>query len=332
METINDVVIIGGGIAGLACAKELVKSKLKVTIIEQRSNLGGHVADWAECFPFQMTGQEIVDNLTDDEVKVLTNCTIEKIEKQHNSFIVNDIATRSVVVATGYNLFDATIKEELGYGVYPHVITSEELEKALSENRMPFDTKNNETPRFAIVHCVGSRDLKCGVTHCSKVCCMVGIKAARELKQHYPGCQVTNYYMDLRMFDHGYEELYHEAQTRYNVQFVRGRISEMSHGNQGRIKLKSEDTLLGIPVADRVNGVVLMVGMQPSRKLQLGDKTLPTNRNGFVAANLLNANTIDIDGVFVAGACKGPKTITETLADARSAALEVIEYLKEQKR
>ncbi len=328
----EDVIIIGGGVAGLACARELAKQNLRITVIEKSDTIGGHVGYWSECFPFEMTGTELVEKLKDDRVKILKNTAIEKIDKEEDHFRINALKSKSVVVATGFNLFDATIKEELGYGVYPHVITSEELENAWRENRLPFDTKGVDNPRFAIVHCVGSRDLKCNISHCSKVCCMVGTKAARELKRAYPNCQVTNFYMDLRMFDTGYEELYHEAQTLYNIQFVRGRISEISHGNQGRIKLKAEDTLLGVPVADRVHGVVLMVGMQPTKPLLVNNLPLKVNPNGFLEiTEKVDANRTTEAGIFIAGTCKGPKTITETLADGKVAAMEVIEYLKTKK-
>lgn len=331
----KDVLIIGGGIAGLECARQLAPKGYSITLMDSAPQVGGHVARWHNCYPFEKTGQEIVNELRQrGNIQLIPRTRVSNIEHYGNTFRVSfyggeqNYDAHSVIITSGFTPFDASIKEELGYGVYPRVITSVELEKAWTEGRLPFDTSDSETPRFAIVHCVGSRDLKCGVTHCSKVCCMAGIKAAKELKEHYPTCQVTNYYMDLRMFDSQYEELYHSAQIECNTQFVRGRISEISLGNLGRLKLKSEDTLLGTPVVDRVHGVVLMVGMQPSSTISVNGTPLKTNINGFLApASHLNPNTTDIAGLFIAGACKGPKTITETLADAKAATLEVDTYL-----
>lgn len=329
----TDVIIIGSGIAGLQCANILTKAGKSVIVLERESYAGGHVAQWHTCYPFEKTGKDIVAELSLGLAtnQIIFETNIESIEQYDGFFrvIANGIklSSRAIIIATGYQLFDARIKEELGYGVYPRVITSVDLEKAWCNGQLPFDTSDSDAPRFAIVHCVGSRDLKCGVTHCSKVCCMAAIKAAKELKEHYPTCQVTNYYMDLRMFDTGYEELYHSAQTECNVQFLRGRISEISLGNRGRLKLKSEDTLLGIPVADRVHGVVLMVGMQPPSTISIGKKALEINSNGFFkSVSALDANITNIKGVFITGACKGPKTITETLADAKATALLVMNY------
>lgn len=335
----KDVLIIGGGIAGLECARQLAQKGYSITLMDGAHQVGGNVAQWHNCYPFNRTGQEIVNELRQrGNIQLIPRTKVSNIEHYGNTFRVSfyggeqNYDALATVIATGFTPFDAAIKEELGYGVYPRVITSVELEKAWCEGRLPFDTSDSDAPRFAIVHCVGSRDLKCGVTHCSKVCCMAGIKAAKELKEHYPTCQVTNYYMDLRMFDSQYEELYHSAQIDCNVQFVRGRISEISLGNLGRLKLKSEDTLLGTPVVDRVHGVVLMVGMQPSSTIMVNETPLALTPNGFIApATPINPNTTKIDGLFIAGACKGPKTITETLADAKAAALEVDSYLKKRK-
>lgn len=331
----KDVLIVGGGIAGLECARQLAQRGHSITLMDSAPQVGGNVANWHNCYPFDKTGQEIINELRQrGNIQLIPRTRVNNIEHYGNTFRVSffggeqNYDARCVVLTTGFTPFDASIKEELGYGVYPRVITSIELEKAWGEGRLPFDTSDTEAPRFAIVHCVGSRDLKCGVTHCSKVCCMAGIKAAKELKKHYPTCQVTNYYMDLRMFDLQYEELYHSAQIECNTQFVRGRISEISLGNLGRLKLKSEDTLLGTPIVDRVHGVVLMVGMQPGTVITINNQPLTVNSNGFLAPKSnLNPNTTEIEGLFVAGACKGPKTITETLADAKAASLEIDSYL-----
>lgn len=80
--------------------------------------------------------------------------------------------------------------------------------------------------RIAFLHCVGSRDEKVCQQHCSKVCCITGVKQAMEMKQLFPDADVFNFYMDIRMFGPGYEEMYREAQQKYNIHFIRGRISE----------------------------------------------------------------------------------------------------------
>ena len=167
----------------------------------------------------------------------------------------------AVVIATGYTLFDARIKEEYGYGIYDNVITSADLEEMF--NKGDVRMKDGSTPRrIAILHCVGSRDEKVCQRHCSKVCCVTGVKQAIELKQLYPAADVFNFYMDIRMFGPGYEEMYREAQQQYNVHFVRGRISEVSPNIDNRLQIKAEDTLTGRPLKIGVDMLVLLIGMR----------------------------------------------------------------------
>jgi heterodisulfide reductase subunit A2 len=181
------------------------------------------------------------------------------------------------------------------------------------------------------VHCVGSRDEKVNVKHCSKVCCITGVKQSIELKERYPEAQVFCFYMDLRMFGMGYEELYKEAQEKYGIQFIRGRLSEAFENQDGSVLVKVEDTLAGKPLKMSVDLLVLLVGFLPSQgtrkmaellglQLNSGDFLKPVDQH--VGSNISN-----IPGIFLAGACKSPKNIEESLSDARAAAAKVHSYL-----
>lgn len=331
----TDVAVIGAGIAGLEAARQLAMKGFNVIVFEKTAEAGGHAAQWHELFPFKQNGKQILHELALEAqksgVQLRLNTPIEDVSRKDNQWEIHTganekIKSRGVLIASGFALFDARQKEELGYGIYPQVITSEDLEKCWSQNRLPFEAPPK--PQFAIVHCVGSRDLKCHQAHCSKVCCMVGVKAAIELKKRYPSATVTNFYMDLRMFDHGYEELYHEAQLSHGVQFLRGRVSEIAPAGNGKVKVKAEDTLLGMPVSCLADGVILLTGMTPDETL--GHLPLPRNSMKFwsVPDKLLAANTTDCEGIFVAGSCKGPMTLTESVSDARSAAINIENYLK----
>lgn len=328
----NDVIIIGAGIAGLECAQKLCSKGYKVTLIEKKDSVGGHVAQWNYCFPFGTNGSTITNNIINNtpNIQIKTSTEVTAIDRDNDNYIVKTntetISAKAILIANGYNLFDAQLKEELGYGVYSGVMTSEDLECQWRNGERPL--AGHKQPRFAIIHCVGSRDLKCDIHHCSKVCCMVGVKTAIEIKERYPDSQVTNYYMDLRMFDNGYEELYHKAQLDYNVQFVRGRVSEVSPTNEGRLAIRAEDTLLGKPIRDKVDALVLMVGMAPAKKITIDGEAMAINGNGFVQSlSHIETNKTERKGIFVAGGCKGPMNITEVLADARAAAAEIDNYL-----
>ena len=119
--------------------------------------------------------------------------------------------------------------------------------------------------RIGFVHCVGSRDEKVGNRYCSKVCCATAVKQACEIKQQFPDAVVYCFYMDLRMFGRGYEDMYLEAQKKYGVIFVRGRVSEVSEDKDGHLFVKAEDTLSGKPLRVTLDLLVLMAGMSHNR-------------------------------------------------------------------
>ncbi|MDE6500376.1 MAG: FAD-dependent oxidoreductase, partial [Rikenella sp.] len=233
-----------------------------------------------------------------------------------------ELSCDAVVLASGFTLFDASVKEEYGYGMYENVITSAELEGMFREGRVAM--RSGEAPkRVAILHCVGSRDEKVGQNHCSKVCCITGIKQAIELAEALPGVQVTNFYMDLRAFGNGYEELYRRSQIEHGVTYIRGRISEAGETQDKRIQLKVEDTLVGRPLRMTVDMLVLLVGMRaPGCCSTFG---LSQQANGFFAPRNPYTETVrsSLPGVYLAGAATGPKTIAETLNEAIAAARQV---------
>ena len=118
--------------------------------------------------------------------------------------------------------------------------------------------------KIGFVHCVGSRDEKAGNRQCSKVCCATAVKQACEIKEKFPNSTVYCFYMDLRMFGRNYEDMYLEAQKKYGIIFVRGRVSEVSEKQDGTLLIKAEDTLSGKPLRVSLDLLVLMAGMQSS--------------------------------------------------------------------
>jgi heterodisulfide reductase subunit A len=238
---------------------------------------------------------------------------------------------KAVIFATGFKLFDAGKKEEYGYGIYDHVITNRDLEAWFntgSDERVP-----EKPSAIGFVHCVGSRDVKAGNTQCSKVCCITAIKQAIELKEKFPAAEIYCFYMDLRLFGKKYEDFYINAQRDYGIHFIRGRVSEVSETIDGRVLVKAEDTLVGKPVKVRLDLLVLMAGIVCNKENQglLRAVQLPVDDDGFFRSrdNIASITQSDRDGIFFAGTCTGPKTIPETIAEARSAALNVYNYLKD---
>ena len=329
------VVVIGGGIAGMQTALRLHERGITPIIVEREAMLGGKVRNWHVLFPSFTPAEEVVNEL----IRRVGAARIEVRTKECVASIDFDCVTLSdgrhidcdaVALCSGSTLFDARIKEEYGYGIYDNVYTSADLEQMFSEGRITM-TDGSHPERIAILHCVGSRDEKVCQRHCSKVCCVTAVKQAIELKRHLPEAEIFNFYMDMRMFGLGYEELYREAQQRYNIHFVRGRISEASQLMEGRLQIKAEDTLTGRPLRMSVDMLVLMVGMRANDEngYLSSSANLRLSDNGFIAPRDLFLDNVATDNprVFAAGTVTAPKTIGESLAEADAAANRIADYL-----
>ncbi len=340
-----DVAVIGAGIAGMEAATRLAGMGYEVLVVEKDERPGGHVADWDRLFPFQRNAAVLSADMLKElgrekTIKMLTGTTVSDVQRDGARFRIwlsdgQGITASSVLLSTGFKLFDARRKEEYGYGIYDNVITSADLEKMFASGK-PVVTKKGDRPRrVAFIHCVGSRDEKVNNRHCSKVCCATAVKQACEIKQMHPDAEVFCFYMDLRMFDRHFETMYLDAQTQYGVTFIRGRLSEAAESIDGRVTIKAEDTLMGKTLKISVDLVVLMTGMEAAEKTdELADMLkAAVGKDGFLnpADEYLQSNFTRTEGVFVAGACTGPKTIPETLADARAAVTAIDEHLRGKK-
>lgn len=320
----------------MQAALRLSEQGTEPLIIEKEAELGGKLRGWYVLFPTFTPASEVLSELRrrvqERGIEVMTSTEVSGFTRQ--SVTLADGRTLpcdSVVVASGFTLFDATVKEEYGYGIYDNVITSADLERMFAEGRVAC-ADGSRPKRIAFLHCVGSRDEKVCQQHCSRVCCITGVKQAIEMKRLFPEADVFNFYMDIRMFGPGYEEMYREAQQRYNIHFVRGRISEASPTIDNRIQIKAEDTLTGRPLRMSVDMLVLLIGMRANDSNapfaeQAGLKRAPS---GFMEPRdmfLGNARS-NVEGIFYAGCITAPKNIGETLNEGTVAADAAMEYLR----
>lgn len=334
------VAIIGGGPAGCEAAHILAQAGVTVDLIEKENTVGGNLNNWFCLFPDRKRATEVTERLKEGvcHPNITLRTDTEAVEMQADgnggyAVTLSDkcvLKANALLVTSGFRTFDARRKEEYGYGIYSRVITSVELENSFANHSLTL--ADGTTPRrVGFIHCVGSRDEKVCNYHCSKVCCVTAVKQAIEVRELLPEAEIFCFYMDMRMFGPGYEEMYRDAQEKYHIKFVRGRLSEASEKMNQGLQIKVEDTLVGRPLKMTLDLMVLMVGMEASEgsrnaASQLG---LALSPNGFIRPKDPHyaTNRTDKAGVFVAGCCTSPMNLTDTLTDARSAACAILDYL-----
>ncbi len=327
--------VIGAGPAGIEAAHVLAQLGHKVDLFEKSSSPLKNIADKAFLFPNFAKADELIELMN----KKLLNSAITQYfdtdivglsREKEGGWRLTDAKGSSyysdeVLLSTGYTTFDAHRKEELGYGIYGGVVTSLDMEKMIRYNQIV--NTYGETPRRVVfLQCVGSRDEKSGNHYCSKVCCVTAVKQAIEVKRHHPDTEVYIFYMDLRMWGQNFEEMYRESQYEYGVRYVRGRISEAAGTFDGRVQIKAEDTLMGLPLKMTTDLLVLMVGMEPS------DGTRCLAKSVGICGDYGFAQSVDPhlgdcytsqSGLYVCGACKRPMSINDAVNDGRSAAIAI---------
>jgi heterodisulfide reductase subunit A len=322
--------IIGGGIAGMQAALDIAEAGFEVTLVERTNQLGGHANQLYQTYTSLESVEELVNPMVDQvinhpRITVLTEAEVEGVNGYVGNFEVevrngnqiNVIPVGVIILATGFDVFDARQKPEFAYGVYPEVITTLDLEQRLRDQTLGADLKS-----IVFIQCVGSRDQSIGNSYCSRVCCMVTTKQAHQIRQRFPHAQVNIFYMDVRAFGKGYEEFYDQVREE-GICYRRGNPAEIIRHN-GRVVVRAEDTLLGKLVGVEADLVVLAVGMKPHADSNTLARLFKLSRsvdNFFMEAHpKLRPVDTATAGVFLAGCCQGPKDISESIAHARAAA------------
>lgn len=336
---IYDIVIIGGGVAGMKAAICADQIGLKCAILEKSDNLGGHVNGLNRLFPEDISAQEFLNRLNIDlnktKTDIFTNQEVSKIDSDSLSVETTNgdkYRGKTLLIASGFQIFDAALKQEYGYGIFDNVVTSYEFEQMLRSGNLK--TAEGRTPdNIAFLHCVGSRDEKVMQNHCSNVCCITAVKQAIEVRQHLPQCKAYCFYMDIRMFGAGYEEMYKTAQQDYQIHFIRGRISETSENMNKTIIMKAEDTLIGKPIRLTVDMMVLMVGICSHNKQLAQSAGLEVFKSGFLKPkNSVDKSThSNKEGVFYVGCASAPKNITDSINDSAQAVFAASKYINSKK-
>jgi heterodisulfide reductase subunit A len=242
------------------------------------------------------------------------------------------IEAGAAILATGFTHFDSINKPEWGFGTYPDVVTTVQVEQMISSGqgiRCPSDGRVPD--RVAILLCVGSRDRQIGREWCSKICCTVSANIAMEIRELSPKTNVYIYYMDIRTFGLLEGEYYWKSQEESKVKYIKARIAEVT-STGSRLLVKGEDTLVKRPISIPFDMVVHAIGMDPN----VDNMTLSSvfdvklNRYQYIdkASTYAHLAETSRPGVFVAGSATGPETIDDSIAQGHAAAFAALNLVR----
>jgi heterodisulfide reductase subunit A len=245
---------------------------------------------------------------------------------------LEEIDVGAIVLATGFELYDARNMPQYGYGQLEDVYTALEVERLVNAGGPTggevFLKDGRRPEAVAILHCIGSRDRQHNA-YCSRVCCMYSMKLAHLIREKTQA-QVYEFYFDITAFGKGYAEFYERVQEE-GIIFVRGKGAEVEAAAGGRLVVRAEETLLGEIVEIPVDMVVLATAMVPTSDVEDVAQLFHVTRSedGFFleAHPKLRPVETAMDGIFLAGACQAPKDIPDTVAQASGAAVRAVAML-----
>ncbi|MGD0003212.1 MAG: CoB--CoM heterodisulfide reductase iron-sulfur subunit A family protein [Anaerolineaceae bacterium] len=431
-----NVLVVGGGVAGIQAALEIADSGWHVYLVEREPSIGGHMAQFDKTFPTldcsaciltpKMTAvgqhpnitlltwsevEEVKGFVGNFEVKIrkkarkiieadCTGCLIcqEKCPKKvldtvYEAGMANrkavyvpfpqavpkypvmdtinctyfvkgtcracekfcptnaidfaqedtilDVQVGNIILATGYDLFDARRIPEYGYGRLPNVITSIEFERltnASGPTGGDLLLKDGSIPKaVGIVHCVGSRDKNYNV-HCSAICCMQSLKFAHLVKER-TGAKVYNFYIDIRANAKAYEEFYDRV-LEEGTMFIRGKVGEITDvartpEEEGKLVVQVYDTLANVQRRLPLDMVILSTGMEPRKDAKAVGQLfgIACGADGWLVERHPKIDPVATmtEGVYIAGCAQGPKDIPTSINQGASAAARVLSKIQQGK-
>jgi heterodisulfide reductase subunit A len=339
IESIPDVLVVGGGIGGIEASLQLASSKRKVFLVEKTSELGGLVKNFEKTYSNMKSAIDLINDKiqkidTNENIKVMTNCEVEKVIGFFGNFEINlkmtvgesepiDLNVGAVVLATGSQLFNPEKTPQYGYGKFDNVITSLEFEKMnLTKN---LTLKNGKTPQsVAFIHCVGRKEKG----YCSGICCLYSLKCAMYLKEKKPHVKIYNFYSDLCIPGKKDEKFYNEIKNK-NVEFIRSSNIEIAKkDNQLQIFHKKNDNSKDAILVDMV---VLAPAIVPiDDAIKIAEITgISQDKEGFFAEEheKLNPISTSTEGIYIVGCAQGPKNISDTIIQSEAAAGKILSSL-----
>ena len=335
------ILIVGGGPAGLAAAHSLATFGQPCILVEKEDRLGGApiLEGYAKLVPSGEWAKDAIGGMVEraaghELVEVRTGTRVTSFNGQVGHFTAglsggDPVEISAAILCTGFTHFDSANKPEWGFGTYPDVVTTSQVEQMISSGKGVRCLSDGRKPqRVAILLCVGSRDRQIGREWCSKICCTVSANLAMEIREELPDCHVYIYYMDIRTFGLYETKYYWKSQEEFKVKYIKARIAEVT-SNGEKLIVKGEDTLVKRPITIPFDLVVHAIGMDPN----VDNKDLSAmfgvdlEPHGFIgkASSYSACGLTNRTGVFVAGAATGPETIDDSIAQGKAAAMAALE-------
>lgn len=329
-----EVLVIGGGVAGMEAALTLVRKGIKSIIVEKGSTLGGQAARYncksldgvcqacGACLALQKSREVAGEEM----IQVFLSTTVIEVKQVPTGYAVvlstggvnSRVEVRGIIVAAGLSTFPSEARGEFGYLRLPGVVTALDLEAILRECPEALGV----SPHVAFIQCLGSREAGSSAAYCSRVCCLYVPKLAGLVSSRFPGTKPDIFYMDRQ----GYESIYQHRPSLDNyIRAIPGKIFPLPHG---RLKVVYYDSVSGRTGEKEYDWVILCPAVRPGDDVALLASILGTDtgEDGFI--NVIDGVITNREGILAAGACTAPMSIIESITSGQAAAGEMCRYLK----
>ncbi len=336
----KEIIVIGGGIAGLQAAIDLSSLGFNTKILEKSSEVGGQVKNISRTFPTGRVGKEIISEkiklIQERNIQIMTDCKINWISGHLGNFQINcmkdgketTLECAALVIATGHEVYRPFDMKQYKYAEIPGIMTLDELSNKLADE--DYCTDELKSPltgkpvrNLFFIQCIGSRDTS-RFNYCSEYCCMSAINHAIELKEAMPDLDVKISYFDIRT---PYEEELKYTQARsLGIDFIRGRVGSVEARDHS-LTVSVFDTHLGKHFKLPADMIVLSTPLCPVSDNNNLFQMLNLNftSDGFLKDYYSKLRQVETNrkGIFICGTVSGPKTISKSVAEAHAVALRV---------
>jgi len=338
----NDtILVVGAGPTGLSAAHGAASIGRKVVLVEKEDRLGGApiLSGYAKLVPSGEWAKDAIGRMvkrveSHPAITVHKSSRVTKLEGGPGNFTATlsggqTVQAGAVILGTGFTHFDAINKPEWGFGTFPDVVTTTQVEQMVGAGKIACPSDGRTPERVAILLCVGSRDRQIGREWCSKICCTVSTNLAIEIKELSPSTDVFIYYMDIRTFGLYEDKFYWASQEEYGTKFVKARIAEVTIAPDGkRLLVKGEDTLVKRPIVIPFDLVVHAIGMDPNEENPDISKVFGVGleKHGFLERGEHYTSTFASSrpGIYVGGSALAPEDIDTCISHGLAMAMRAV--------